>query len=62
MHRRRDAEPRPMPKLSIHKGRVGIELPALWAKSHPLTDGTLAAEVQTWADIDAFSDIQYRVV
>ncbi len=62
MHRRRDAEPRPMPRLSIHKGKVAIELPAVWAQAHPLTDGTLAAEVQTWADINAFNSIEYRAV
>lgn len=60
MHRRRDAEPRPMPKLTIQKGNVMIELPTDWAKGHPLTDGTLASEIQTWSEIDAFTSIQYR--
>ena len=62
MHRRRDDEPRPMPRLSLHKNKVVIELPAKWAAMHPLTDGTLASEVQLWQDTNAFDAISYQTV
>jgi len=43
MHRRRAAEPRPMPKLSLQKGKVDFDMPSVWATSHLLTDGRLSA-------------------
>lgn len=62
MHRRRDTETRPMPKLVLNKNRVTIELPKDWASAHPLTDGTLASEVQTWEDTNAFDSVTYRII
>ncbi len=62
MHRRRDNEPRPMPKLTLSKNKVTIELPAKWAEVHPLTDGTLASEVLTWEDVNAFDSVDYKTV
>ena len=51
-----------MPRLSLHKNKVVIELPAKWAAMHPLTDGTLASEVQLWQDTNAFDAISYQTV
>ncbi len=62
MHRRRDNEPRPVPKLKLQKNKVTIELPAKWAEVHPLTDGTLASEVLTWEDVNAFDSVDYKTV
>lgn len=60
LHRRRDGDTIPTPVVSARKDKVRIEMPARWASEHPLTDETLWIESQTWADVSAFSAVEYR--
>jgi exopolyphosphatase/guanosine-5'-triphosphate,3'-diphosphate pyrophosphatase len=62
LHRRRDAEPVVTPALFHKRGRVRIEMPSGWARSHPLTDDSLAEEARLWRDAGVFEDVSYETI
>lgn len=60
LHRHRDGEPVPLPELSASRRSLKLKLPKDWADNHPLTDSTLRAEVETWAERDIFESFEYQ--
>lgn len=59
LHRRRDGETPPLPALFLKRRKVRIELPAAWARAHPLSDETLQAEAQAWSELRLFDEFAY---
>lgn len=59
LHRRRDGELPPLPALFLKRRRVRIEMPKDWARAHPLSDETLAAEAAAWTQLGVFDDFAY---
>lgn len=59
LHRRRDGAAVPLPALFLKRHSLRLELPASWAKAHPLTDATLAAEAAAWNEAGAFDSFEY---
>ena len=60
LHRRRDAETTMLPALFFKRGKVRIEVPKVWADSHPLSDESLLAETESWRDAAVFDEISYQ--
>ncbi|MFT4100191.1 MAG: Ppx/GppA phosphatase family protein [Burkholderiaceae bacterium] len=61
MHRRRDDDPVIVPALFFKRGKLRLEVPAAWARSHPLTDASLRAEAAAWANQGVFEQFDYQL-
>ena len=60
LHRRREAQDLPLPALFLKRRRLRLEVPRNWARSHPLTDETLASEAAAWNELGVFEDVGYE--
>jgi len=54
LHRRRDGVLPPSVRLRIKSTGARLELPADWARAHPLTDQTLRQESAEWSKAGAW--------
>lgn len=62
LQRRRDGRPTPIaiePAATGPSGGWRIAIPASWAAEHPLTDQSLAAEIELWRESGVFPDVSY---
>lgn len=60
LHRRRDDDEIIVPALFFKRGRLRMEVPASWAKAHPLTDASLRAEAESWSQLRVFEQFDYQ--
>ena len=60
LHRHRDGVEITPPAMFYKRGGLRLEVPATWAREHPLSDASLRAEADSWAQLGIFHAFEYQ--